>query len=571
MTVYLPSLVVDFRLVFDEELTVTVSIPSPSTVEGNVKGASGFGVPVTQPLVSGRGVQSQVLARVPKAANVALPGHRPAGTFNLTFDFIEMPIDPRTVKSAAVDIYLGTVSQADFAEGMSGRSKRSVLDRSTLEPLLTGIVDEWEVTHGEDGSEIQISGRDLRGFLLDTPIATNPKQTGKLLDSVNMLLPIDQVIVQVLSFHPLAAGIKVSANPGEWDTGMLPAPYGTGGFGAGRHRKGAKGDKLGGRLGTAGSQERVMFWDLIVKLCYMVGAIPHFVGTTLRIRPARSLYDRKFAGFDPLIPTPFEGGAPRAIDAVTGTTITPLSIRRMVYGRDIEEFKFRRKFGGYMRPRQVCCVSLDDTTPLKRGADRQLVGRYPDAEIATKVAASGQKSMSEQLWIRAPAGICDVEQLTMIAKAVYNEIGRGEISGTCKTKALASFGGDNNDADLLRLRPGDAVEFGTDVRQLRPVAPLVADYVDHLRTSFEKQVDAIAARIGDKNLARVILATSSGQVNLQSFFRVEGVHFDWSEEGLGVSFDFQNFIEASFEQDESRPVPMTPTTTTVPDQELGGL
>jgi hypothetical protein len=561
VSVFFPSMVVNLKLAFDDTLTIAVpGLPAwePNSVQGFVQGAAAVTKPTSQPLVLAGGPASYVLNRVPAAATVEMPGHRPAARFNLTFPYKDLPIDPRTIKSCAVDIYLGAVTRDGFAAGMHGQllggKKPSVLDptgffggSSNPNRLMTGLVDEWSVNHDEDGSTVSMGGRDMRGILIDTPISTDPTLSTKILNELDLSQSVTLVIRDLLKCQPMMAGIKVRTSLAEWPGGKPPSP----GLDAlGRNRKGAKGKKAGGRASAAGGEDKVTFWDVIVKLCFLAGAIPAFVGTELRIRPVRSLYDQQRAGFDPFLPTPFEGGLPRTIDAESGSTIAPISVRKMVYGRDVGSMSFARKFGGYQKPRQVCCVGIN-TSAADRGAARMIKGLYPTEAIASRAYADGVKSMADTLFVKV-GEVSDVERLSLMAQSIYEEMARGEITGSCTTTKLASFGGDNADPDLLKLRPGDAVQFATDVRALTKVSPLVSTHTDHMRAPFEKAVADLSAQLGQPDLARVILATSRGLINeVQGFFRVSAVHYTWGSDGLKIDFDFQNFIEKTFDKDKS--------------------
>ncbi len=567
---YYPSMVAHLKLSFDERLTLTVPPSqlnmSAQSVEDALRAPAQL-APGVEPLVTSSSDSSYVLNRVPKKGSVMMPSTRIASTFDLTFVYRDLPIDPRTVRAAAVEVYLGTVTAKDFREGMRGgrdaKSVKSILstgglfgtNANTRDPAIVGIVDVWKVTHSGDDSIVNISGRDLRGVLIDTPISANPKEADQVMDSLDLTQPIDVVIRDLLKSSPIAQHMSVSTNPGEWQAvraGPVPSP---GGGALARVRKGAKGKKTGGRASTGGStQANTSFWGLVVRLCYLVGAVPHFVGTDLRIRPARNLYDQRRAGFEPGIATPFAGGLVRGFDADSETPMpSPLSIRRMVYGRDIDEITFERRYGGYFRPRQIRVIGVDANDP-KRGI---IEGIWPDNLTANRVFAGGMKSMADIVYIPI-ADIVDVDRLTEIARAVFEESARGEMGGSCDTKRLSSFGGDNDDPDLLRLKPGDAIEFGVDVRAKTRSSPLSSVLTDQMREPFEKQVQAITALNGDENLSRVILGTARGTIReLQSFFCVSRVSYDWGNDGLAVSFDFLNFVEA---QGESTAVPATPPT-----------
>lgn len=115
---------------------------------------------------------------------------------------------------------------------------------------------------------------------------------------------------------------------------------------------------------------------------------------------------------------------------------------------------------------------------------------------------------------------------------------------------LASFGGDNDDPDMLRLRPGDAVEFEVDARPLSSKSPLVSQLnADHQR-SFDEQVAEIRQSMAgktealDEDLIRVLVASlRSVIVSILKFFRVTNVMYSWSDtDGVEVAFDFQNYF-----------------------------
>lgn len=570
MPVFRPSCVAHFTLRFDESLQIQPDYASVSVDQLASKGgARSAGIPSesAKPLIVSQGKESFINNRVPLSASIELPGYRQAGNFSLTMDFGELPIDPRTVRAAAVELHLGSVEESAFAKGVTmparvGTSKSSILDTrgsglgSSSETLvLTAMIDKWGVKHTNDSSMITMSGRDLRGALLDTPITVNPKGESQILDQLKLDQPIDELVAQILSFHPLyqAAKFMVAIHPSEWGRDGIPK--------AGdpkiipRHKKGAKGKKS--QPHTNSSQTKMSFWDLIVQFCYFVGAIPLLKGTEILIRPVRRLYDQQNAGMDPTITSPFLNGVVREIDKESGKPITPLRVRRLVYGRDVEELEFERNYSGYQRPRVVRVISHNSSSD-QRGIGKTEIAWWPPVEDRkprkTKVTPGKEQPHEEILDIPVP-GINDPERLLEIARAIYEEIGRGEIGGNASTKNLTSFGGDNADPDLLRLRPGDAVELGVDTRELRNASPLVSEYTDHMRAPFEQRVRQIKDILGDENLAQVIVATARGQVQqLQRFFRVSNVKYTWeAKSGVKVALDFQNYIEVRYKADEDKP------------------
>ena len=567
--IFRPSMVCNIRLVFDEALVVD-TLPAPVSTDDMVRqpptSQSSNGL---SPLLVRAGVEntSFILGRVPLDASLSLPGYRQAGEFSCSFAFSDLPIDPRTVRAAAIEVHLGTVSDDDFRAGMNGVGS-SGQRRSQLQTRIAGnkpnpetlkmlvMVDQWDVKHDGSSSKVSMKGRDPRGILIDTSISVLPNASKKLLDSLDLSRPIDEVVAQILAFNPFFEQFPIVTNPNEWPDGLPPVmdenivP---------RHRKGAKGKIKGSRGNPPTAAMDTSFWDMIVRFCFVVGAIPFFKGNELHIRPTRSLYQQQRSTGGPNNPTPFRDGAPRSTDVQSRTPLEqPLKTRRLVYGRDVESLSFDRKFAGFHRPKTVRVVSTDNSS-TERGIKRTLVGVWPPQpdkkSKKTKVAAGGKASAEETLTFPYP-GIRDLNRLTIIAQALFEEIGRQEMGGSCSTNNLASFGGDNADPDLLRLSPGDAVEFQVDVRNAGARVPLVSPYVDNQRNGFEEQVAIINARLHDENLARVIVATTRGQIQgLQRTFRTKNIKYAWKDSGaaLSISFDFENYVEVRNAIDYSAP------------------
>lgn len=564
MPVFLPSLVLNFTLKFDEKVSITDEGPVVSVRDG-LDNPGKIGPPNSpSPLLgsSGGASYASVLWRVPITATVDKPGYRQASRFQASLDFVDLPIDPRTIAAAKVDVHIGTVSADDFAKGMEGRelnrtrlsvlkaiSDKGAINASTLK--MVAYIDEWEVEHGESGSTVIITGRDLRGILLDTPINDDPALATTVVEQLDMSRPINEVVTQILSIQGFFAEAVVVCNPSDWPDNVIPAPAGLEHIP--RHRKGAKGKRKSGRAtpnsATVGA---ISFWDLIVRVCYFVGAVPYINNLgQIVIRNSSTVYDALAGPVDPILnPTPFKGGQPRVRDAVSGAPLpTPLRTRKLVYGRDIQSSSFLRKFAGNARPKVVRAFSYTTDTPKKGGAI--VSGIWPPQKPLprkTKDAPGKGPSMEEVLDVRV-SGITDETRLTFLAKAIFEEFGRGEMTGHVRTPNLASFGGDNADPDLLRLEPGDGIEILVDTRPLTGIAPLIGAYTDDQRRSFAEQVAEVTRRVGSKTLARAIVATARGQINeVQRYFLTQNVKYAWSESGISVAFDFINYVVARWDE-----------------------
>lgn len=608
---FYPSLAVNLRVRFDEALHVT-DMPDPTSVgdlvDGEITVSPGGtatsptrsklvrspGTASARPLILRGAVDNMtaILSRVPRTGRIELNGYRQAHKWNFEFDYRDFPIDPRVVRAIGIEIYLGTVTPDAFQGGVRGEQQsaergaplRSLIQTSTAAGIpqnlvFIGVADSIHSSFTNGHAIVTMEGRDQRGIFLDPPYV-GPAMFGEL----DFAQPINLLVEQILSYHPLAPDIIVTVNNDDWIT--TETSKGTGGLvGAAtgvhipsvgeagkmtRPNLGAAGNKPA--MATSGNANQILFWDIITQYCYLVGAIPYFdysLGGKPRlvIRPVRSLYDHKRAGIDPRIKTPFASGAQREIRTDSGKEA--LSVRRMVYGRDVAELSFERKLQG-SKP-HVVEVVCTDTSSKERGGGKVLTARWPDDGDAktkkakvTSVAPSGAVTVSDITYVPVH-GVNDKVRLREIAKAIYEEIGRGEMGGKVSTKDLSSFGGTNEDADILRLRPGDPVQLLVDTRAIVSRPPLASELTDHARRSFDEEVAELTAKLGDQNVARVLVACArNAVVELQTYFRVENVSFGWDvKSGVSVDFDFKNYVEARCQVDDDRANTSKPTDVVV--------
>lgn len=582
--VYYPSLACQIILRFDSDLLQGKPEPAPTAVGdllslGVGKSQTVFSKPdfSLDPDTEGLQKLTFVPIRVPKSANIELTGYRQSSKFSITMDYRQLPIDPRLLRAAAVDIFLGTVSDSSFGSGMTYPIEDNVIRPTVVATkniaqttnldtiLLRGVVDSWTVSHTENSSEIIIEGRDLRAILMESYIIP------EMLKRLDLTKPIDDVVKQIIGLHPFGNNMPIGINSDEWkDFGGIPSPAGVDLNTRVTYPAVTPEPSNTSGVGTPGTiptlqppgdPTRLTFWDVITKYCFLVGAIPYFVATTLWIRPARHLFSQLKQGNqqNPNLKTPFINGLPRIVDG------SPLSVRKLIYGHNVRELRFERKYTG-QKPQIIRCVSID-TSSKNRGMGKLIEGFWPDitpqqqktSTYATSIkkakgssiSASGKAVKSEILTIPVP-GQRSVKRLQQIARDIFEEIAHQEMGGNCTTKSLGSFGGSNADADMLRLRPGDAVEFAISGRPLNGKPNLAAEAID-VQTSINKNNSQyIFDLVKDKNLADAIaISANPKQTNpLMTFFRVQNVKFSWdASSGIEIQFDFQNYVVSRFEID----------------------
>jgi len=577
---YYPSCAVNLMIRFDENFSVDAQLnaqaATPATTGSPAPATMSTGTPLFG--ANNQSPGSSLLGRIPKTASIELPGLRRPGSFSLTFDYRDLPIDPRLVRSVGVEIYLDTVSAANFAAGVVQTSPQagqrastapatrriSAINQSPNNLVLKGVVDNWHVTHGTSGSTATIEGRDLVGLFLNTPLA--PEK----LEDLKLDAPIDEVVRQIVNkISDWSKNLDVKAEAAsKWPDGEIPKLANIEELNPTLPRvresaksKNAKANKP--RRAAGAEPVKLNFWDLITRYCGLVGAVPYYTvapdaartenngyKATLMIAPQWGLYDYLPGGN---APSPF-----RQDRSSVG------KVRRLMFGRNIEELTWERKFQGITaRAVKVICYNPSSKA---RGAARVMMASSTDkqsyasmqgmAPLANNTAAAGRSGVSPngeaseddvlQLYVK---GVTDQAQLQTLANGLYEEIMRGELGGSVKTRTLASFGGSNEDPDLLYMRPRDALALSVDIRPLSARAPNVSSSsgpIDQARSDVNTLESELQSRGLDANLARAVAYSSKSAVaELQNTFRVNAVRFDWDvASGVSVSLDFHNYVMA---------------------------
>ena len=502
---------------------------------------------------------SSIIGVVPTHATIELPGYRQAGKWSCQLLFRDLPLDPRMIRAIGIEFYIGTIKADDFSRGVTNLGLKEGVPRSSIIPTLNqkggmadklamvGAADEISIEMSSSGYVIDIEGRDLRGILLDAKI--RPAQ----LAALDLSQSIRDVVQTIVRQHPLLSDFKVYCLPTDWPNGQIPSPAVIGDltrvnvddFSAKAQKGGTSGNKKPA-LRPSGTGSDISFWDIITKYCFLVGAIPYFQGEELWIRPALSIYDyTQNPNHFPHVPIPFEFGAPRPMGAGNGL----IYWRRMVFGRNIEKLSFKRKLGGTKTPAvEIVCTN---TSSAKRGDARLLTGRYPaEDSIPTSISPSGDSGHADVLRIPV-CGISSQAQLDSIARATWEEISRGEITGSVSTKDLCSFGGNNDDADLLQLRPGDPIDIVMDVSPGGPSSIIASEPNFQAQRTPAEQVKVLTKMLGDPKLAQALVDTANGAAKLPYTFRTNTVKFSWElGKGIAVDFDFHNYVEARVKEEE---------------------
>lgn len=457
---------------------------------------------------------------LPLSADIQRNGLRMADTATVTIAHRDAPFDPRAIRSAAIEITMGTVSAEDFARGSRGERREdgslySVVQRvpadSPPAPGTTrfiGFVDDWSVDRGE-GDVVELQCRDLSALLVDQKLPPGL--------AIDQSLPVDEAVRNLLNLFPSMRGTEVV-----W-TGEDAAPTLESSLPASRR------SRRGGRSRRARSGgENMTVWDHIVETCSQVGIVPLFVDNQLQIIPPRTFY--------------------------TGDRA-----RVMVYGRNIKSLTFTRKMGGTKVP-TVEIRSYDPSIGRVRWA------RYPVAAgVASGVFGETDPPRASRASSVSPSGVADDKILTFnrqttdpvvmeqTAEQIWHEIGRKEIEGTFTTSDIAAWirpedtsepiqPQEQEVGDLLSMKAGDAVEMlvasvGPSTRE--PIASS-----NELESMAQEARAQYLQRLGWSREVAVRFARLQDAASFQTVFRVQHVELGFDmDTGFTVSADFINFLE----------------------------
>lgn len=472
---------------------------------------------------------------LPVSFRVERNGLRVADTATVVLDWRDAPFDPRVIRSVGVEIIYGVIPQDDYAAGMRGQERQdgttlSVVRRTDItQPppegadRFLGFADNWNVAFkGGDTDTITIECRDLTGLLLDTPVSTaNP---------INLDLPIDQGVRELLDRYPATRGLKVVYGaPGE--RGSAPTP-GQAVPVASRPRRGRQGGAQRAREGDSETN----LWDMVTEICTVLGLVPLIVDDTLQLIQPRTFY----AGRD--------------------------TTRAMIYGRNISDLNMSRKLSSTKVPTvEIRCYDPDigrtrwARYPVPGTAPRSGIFGETDPPLpvrANDVPPSGNVP-DDKVLTYTLNGITNPATLAAAAESIFHQTGRQEMEGNFSTKDVWSWEQyeDGNAvglrprsvdaADLLRVRSGDPVEIviakfergGAEPGEEPFNAGELAAMTGSARENFLRG-------LGWSQEAAERFARVHDELAVQTVFRVGNIRIEFDgDSGFRLAVDFINFLE----------------------------
>lgn len=446
---------------------------------------------------------------VPKSANHTRNGLDKADTLSVELAFMDAPFDPRCIRSCGIEYYLGTVSAEVHAESQSSGITTFLPDSSVdsrgkyrSNKRMSGWVDSWEIDYKDGAPIVKLECRDQRSVLIDQDA---PPQL-----HLDQKLPIDKAIADYLTNFPQFAGISVSwrGNPGE-DAPKLDGIL----------------VKKGTQKGTQTGKDKSSVMDYLTDMVGAAGCILLMEDTTLVVSKPRTV---------------LKSGSNRANDPHAGSTRSingmPLKNRSFVYGYNVKDMKFGRKFNA-AAPTNV------EARCYLGSSKKTIVARFPD--LTTHVHP-GDKGSDKKWLVWRVQGIGSVETLKLVAQSIYEQSSRKELSVDLTTHDMASFGGDNLDPDVLDMLPGDSF----DVYVLREKDEATsAGMIEDAGLVKSKLVEFMFGLGFDMKLAEAY-ASAYTAGGFQTTFRSRVIRLDWaSDSGVSISLSGSNYVEVRLDKE----------------------
>ncbi len=460
-----------------------------------------------------------VIPVLPTAATVHRNSYKEADTWSVTFDANDLPLDPDLIRAGAIEIYLYQVADAGpdarvisrqqpTTEDPAGTNPRSLVQELGLGAFLRGDVDRWtqgnppaivglfdepDLELAEDGKTFTIAGKDYTAHLASMqwpPLpGGRPRRipVGRRLDDI-----MSEILAEADPRGRLALDVR------DVEDADLPI------VGAAEVRGHGRGIPV---------EQQTTYWDVLYKLAIRHGLICYVEGLSVVLSKPRNI-----------------GPGDEA------------RVRRLTWGHNVAHLRLSRRMGKVTAP-SIIVQGYDPRT----GAFIEEEFPRGKREIHAKNVKADVKKTHERTKIKAPPkhprrlqhgsrtqtvrktdeyefvpahGITDRAILRQMAETRYRLLARGERRVVLRTQDLR----DTNDAELLDLKAGDAVQVEFD------------DFNRELLAStepFEAKVAHLLDRGYGEAIAGVIAEHYDKLEGLRRPLRVKEVTYEWTTEGAG--------------------------------------
>lgn len=529
--------------------------PIPSVAAPSPEGAESFPQEVSGVLVV---PDYHLVECVPNSCSVELNPYRTADTAKFEIDFTMLPFNPLRIKVMTVEIFGGVFTPSEWAQANGPGSAPGLLlpdvpggltavvsSQGTATNLLfQGFADDTMLALDEAEQTISISARDLTGELLDAEVPPN------VVRDIPSMLPLDLVIQLVLTGDgvPVPEASRRFGVPGyrgivvindvRNEAGVI-VPLPTIADIKPKSWVDSRGTAKRARKRSPGNAQKQSYWDWISDVVTEAG---------FRVYVRQGTIPAAFAGqTQPLLPAAeIVITNPRTYYRASTTTgsqiMLPIEVRHFVWGLNCTVPGIERKLKKIKVP-TIRVTSFDTATGERVSRD------YPPIPVNNRPSASrrGDRQEIKVFVINAISGLTRLSlerYLDGQARAIYEELGRGDTQITIETKTLAALPANwmsQERADLFAMRPSDPVLLlipGQDIDQ-----GLVADAAKVLTESVAERAQGLIG-LGYDVVTATFLARVSDSPYVQEEFRTQKINWEWDlNTGWAAKIEAINYLD----------------------------
>ncbi len=377
-----------------------------------------------------------VIDVVPKSARITRNGYEQADSWSITFNALDLPIDPQLIRAGAAAVYLyqekGQAPRVVERPGASAlKQSLRVADELRLEnaavkfderPCIAGLFDDIELDLSDE-KLVTISGQDYTDFLLKIQWKPQPNGRARRLPSGRRL---DLILEDLLAEADEEGRLTLKVE--NLDPEDLPV------VGKGEGRANQRGIPV---------KTDTSYWDVMYGLAIRHSCLLYMRGLDVVLAREANHTDRS---------------DPRVKRLAWGTNLesmrltrrlekmnTPTIVIRSYDPRTKKTIEVDYPPGGFSRVKQ--------DTVFKQKGKRTKITRSGGGFTKTGKAKKVSIKKSEEYQIIPVRGITDVAVLREAAELRYNRLARAEREMVVTTRDLVDLDGD----DMLNLFAGDSV------------------------------------------------------------------------------------------------------------------
>lgn len=301
--------------------------------------------------------------------------------------------------------------------------------------------------------------------------------------------------------------------------------------------KDSKGHLRKGR--TGGSKEQISYWDFCTDLVVAAGYIIYVRSPTkavLGVLPAAEIVISE----------------PRTYYQEVGVKVTGSKVEEEIRfdPNEIREFFFgincranvKRELTGHNVPKAIEVLAREQAT------GRHISARFPPKTKTNRASASATRAGDREevltlLYGEIPG---DKAQATLerIARTLYDQVGRKEITINIRTHALSALpsNADSGRPDMFQLRAGDSVRFGVASGEIESSTVTQAGVL--VNQGIAERVETLMA-LGFNIQGASAGAEASAPSAIQDVYRVRQVSISWNH-AQGYEFEVEciNYLDA---------------------------